>query len=170
MDEFTPQELKSIAVLMEFIKKQEAKASAQMSTTTANPKPKRVNRALAPPPSEATHDTWYDVYGTKYWVHRWKLECRDGCAIHAPSYHHMRTWPQVMRSSTLIERTCPHGVGHPDPDSLKYFKANGQSHMAVHGCDGCCVERRGEDCMGYDCGSYHCLSCNPYGYDAEDIH
>jgi hypothetical protein len=53
------------------------------------------------------------------------------CCIHNPSDHHMRTWPQNWRSDRrLMERMCPHGIGHPDPDDLNPNK--------VHGCDGCC--------------------------------
>lgn len=33
-----------------------------------------------------------------------------------------------------MERICPHGVGHPDPDCM-YAKRD-----TVHGCDGCCLE------------------------------
>ena len=39
------------------------------------------------------------------------------CCIHNPSSHHMRGWPMVWRGDKgVMERTCPHGVGHPDPD------------------------------------------------------
>jgi hypothetical protein len=31
-----------------------------------------------------------------------------------------------------MERICPHGVGHPDPDDV--FATD-----TVHGCDGCCT-------------------------------
>lgn len=63
------------------------------------------------------------------------------CVVHNPSKHHMRDWPRVLRSSTLVERTCPHGVGHPDPDSLAYFlRLHPQNEaFGVHGCDGCCI-------------------------------
>lgn len=55
------------------------------------------------------------------------------CAVHHPSAHRMADWPQVFRADRRItERTCPHGVGHPDPDD----PAAGR----VHGCDGCCKE------------------------------
>ena len=55
------------------------------------------------------------------------------CAVHHPSGHRMADWPQVWRADRRItERTCPHGVGHPDPDD----PAAGR----VHGCDGCCKE------------------------------
>ncbi len=59
------------------------------------------------------------------------------CPLHAPSDHHMRDWPTVLRMSGLIERTCAHGVGHPDPDSLAWLGGDG-----IHGCDGCCRRPR----------------------------
>ena len=57
------------------------------------------------------------------------------CCIHHPSGHHMVTWPQNWRADRrLMERICPHGVGHPDPDDL--------NPDSTHGCDGCCSQRR----------------------------
>jgi hypothetical protein len=59
-------------------------------------------------------------------------ECRGPtCPIHRVSDHHMRTWPQHFRGDRgLMERICPHGVGHPDPDD--------PTTDTVHGCCGCC--------------------------------
>ena len=52
--------------------------------------------------------------------------------IHNPSDHHMRDWPTHFRDDRhLMERMCPHGVGHPDPDD--------PNPNTVHGCDGCCL-------------------------------
>ncbi len=70
------------------------------------------------------------------------------CCIHNPSDHHMRDWPQNWRSDRgLMERICPHGIGHPDPDHLDHIErhlgreaAEGES---THGCDGCCQVPRG---------------------------
>lgn len=101
---------------------------------------REIKKPVRPKASTATHDTWTDCTGTKFWVHRWKLECREGCAIHAPSQHVMSHLPQLMRESTLIERVCPHGTGHPDPDSMRYFNSVGMDALGVHGCDGCCRE------------------------------
>ena len=50
----------------------------------------------------------------------------------------MSTWPKVRRESGLIERKCPHGIGHPDPDSVAEMEATGRKGYDVHGCDGCC--------------------------------
>ena len=54
------------------------------------------------------------------------------CCVHNPSDHHMRGWPQHWRGDRyLMERICPHGIGHPDPDDPNPDR--------VHGCDGCCT-------------------------------
>lgn len=63
------------------------------------------------------------------------------CVIHRPSNHHMKTWDKYIRFDkyALIERICPkHRVGHPDPDSLAYFKRHGAEILGVHACCGCC--------------------------------
>ena len=67
----------------------------------------------------------------------------EGCVIHDPSDHHRREWDIIIRTdSGLAERRCRHAVGHPDPDSLRWFVQTGRLGMAgylgVHGCDGCC--------------------------------
>lgn len=95
------------------------------------------------------------------------------CPVHSPSDHHMKDWPLVYRIdrpiiyiqdgnwdgkvpgrsqstsgravTVLTERTCPHGVGHPDPDCLDFLRGlllegSSAETEAVHGCDGCCVD------------------------------
>ncbi|HWB37969.1 MAG TPA: hypothetical protein VHA75_18285 [Rugosimonospora sp.] len=58
-----------------------------------------------------------------------------GCCIHHPSQHHMVSWPQNWRADRrMMERICPCGVGHPDPDDL--------NSDDVHGCCGCCARPR----------------------------
>lgn len=53
------------------------------------------------------------------------------CVIHNPSDHAMRDFPTHWRNDRkIMERICPHGVGHPDPDEI--------NPDTVHGCDGCC--------------------------------
>ena len=53
------------------------------------------------------------------------------CAIHNRSLHSMRAFSQHWRGDRhFLERICPHGVGHPDPDDC--------SGEIIHGCDGCC--------------------------------
>jgi hypothetical protein len=62
----------------------------------------------------------------------------ESCTIHKRSEHPMRTFPQHWRSDrALMERICPHGVGHPDPDDHKLTGPHAQAE-ATHGCDGCC--------------------------------
>lgn len=62
------------------------------------------------------------------------------CVIHSPSEHHMRSWPMNWRSDIgVMERMCPHGIGHPDPDDVAYHISIGQKWAASHGCDGCCI-------------------------------
>ena len=72
----------------------------------------------------------------------------NACPYHNPSNHKMKWWPCLIRwdRDALVERICPHGVGHPDPDDLN-FRAVKFSYTAediwadgVHGCDGCCSE------------------------------
>ena len=59
------------------------------------------------------------------------------CTIHNRSDHSMRSFPQHWRSDrAIMERICPHGVGHPDPDE---YKIRLNKHEGVHGCDGCCI-------------------------------
>lgn len=86
------------------------------------------------------------------------------CCIHEPSDHHMRDWPMLWRADTgVMERTCPHGVGHPDPDHMAYVRSLTPKHecenswgywsndekdgecpyphfewQGTHSCDGCC--------------------------------
>jgi hypothetical protein len=57
------------------------------------------------------------------------------CTIHNRSNHSMRSFPQHWRSDRgIMERTCPHGVGHPDPDS----PWPPEDPNWVHGCCGRC--------------------------------
>ena len=72
-------------------------------------------------------------------------ECEGrNCPFHNPSNHKMKDWPMNVRLDNhgLIERTCSHGVGHPDPDSVAYFVGIGIDYMSIHGCDGCCINFR----------------------------
>lgn len=63
------------------------------------------------------------------------------CCIHAPSDHHMRDFPRHWRfDRRIMERICPHGIGHPDPDDAAYQRSAGLPYDGVHGCDGCCVD------------------------------
>lgn len=87
-------------------------------------------------------------------VHPETMYCREvGCAVHNPSDHHMKDWPQNFRDPRvealtfgmhpgLMERICPCGVGHPDPDHMRWYAlthdADSTEAEGIHGCDGCC--------------------------------
>ena len=64
----------------------------------------------------------------------------NACCIHNPSVHPLDTAPLHWRGDIgLMERTCPHGIGHPDPDDIAYkARVTGDDGWGVHGCDGCC--------------------------------
>ena len=64
--------------------------------------------------------------------------CRNKyCPIHNPSDHHMKDWPTNWREDRgMMERICPHGIGHPDPDD--------KDADPVHGCCGCCCKNNTE--------------------------
>lgn len=72
--------------------------------------------------------------------------CEDeGCPFDHPSEHHMRTWQKTIRldKADLVERTCPHGIGHPDPDSVAWAESDLKGTSIIdalfsHTCDGCC--------------------------------
>lgn len=67
-------------------------------------------------------------------VHHRSKCAGQACCIHSPSDHHMARWPQLWRDDRkFMERTCPHGIGHPDPDHI--FR---DGDFGGHGCDGCC--------------------------------
>lgn len=59
----------------------------------------------------------------------------DFCTIHNRSDHCMRSFPQHWRSDRgIMERICPCGIGHPDPDS----PWASDSYEWIHGCCGHC--------------------------------
>lgn len=70
-----------------------------------------------------------------------KKDCTSPCPFHSPSDHPLKDAPMHFRldKNMLVERMCPHGIGHDDPDSTKWFHLNGKAWAGVHGCDGCCT-------------------------------
>ena len=61
----------------------------------------------------------------------------EWCTIHNRLEHPMRSFPQHWREDrAIMERICPHGVGHPDPDDSKL---RGNDTDTVHGGEGCCT-------------------------------
>jgi hypothetical protein len=70
------------------------------------------------------------------WTHPPQECLGEVCTIHNRSDHIMRGFPQSWRIDRgIIERTCAHGVGHPDPDEYRIINGTDDG---VHGCDGCC--------------------------------
>lgn len=50
-----------------------------------------------------------------------------------------KPWVQtIRRESSLIEKVCKCGVGHPAAASVHWFKLHGIKNMEIHGCCGCC--------------------------------
>lgn len=81
---------------------------------------------------KVSETSWVDDYNQLIVnVHR-PNQCRnDYCTIHNPSPHSMVEFPQRWRQDRkFMERMCPHGIGHPDPDDIVL--------NTIHGCDGCC--------------------------------
>lgn len=85
---------------------------------------------------------------------RWSIHARENCSgncpFHHPSNHPMREWPISIRKIGvgvwLVERMCPHLVGHPDPDSVSFLdRTLGQGTWGTHGCDLCCVKAGNEE-------------------------
>lgn len=77
---------------------------------------------------------WVDDYNQLIVNVHLPNQCKnDYCTIHRPSDHSMRDFPQRWRQDRkFMERMCPHGMGHPDPDDIIL--------NTTHGCDGCCIE------------------------------
>jgi hypothetical protein len=64
------------------------------------------------------------------------------CTLHNRSSHNMRMFPQHWRGDRgIMERTCPHGIGHPDPDEYRIRQGLDDG---THGCDGCCLLTRSQ--------------------------
>ena len=105
------------------------------------------------------------------------------CSIHNPSNHHMKDWPLVWRRDTLMmERTCPHGVGHPDPDHLAFAKVHAVTRMLEGGKSSCpdnvgpagdvcfrCGYERYEDANGHWV-HYNPIPCRRGVYETSGVH
>ena len=72
--------------------------------------------------------------------------CSGACALHRPSRHPMRDWPVRWVKDRgvkagVMERRCPHGRWHHDPDDLDYRRQRGmpQPWAARDTCDGSCA-------------------------------
>jgi len=59
------------------------------------------------------------------------------CTFHKRTDHSMRRFPQLWRGDRkIMERICPHNIGHPDPDEYKIVEGIDDG---THACDGCCI-------------------------------
>jgi hypothetical protein len=85
-------------------------------------------------------ETYVDGTGVKLRVHDREKCAGEFCSIHNPSDHIMKDWPTHWRDDRkMMERICPCGVGHPDPDDLAFKKRMGlDDSEGIHGCCGCC--------------------------------
>lgn len=62
----------------------------------------------------------------------------------------MHGWPLTRRMDPwafpLLEAICPHGIGHPIPESVEMLEKSGnRGHWGVHGCDGCCFKEDSDE-------------------------
>ena len=71
--------------------------------------------------------------------HHPKGQCNGTiCVLHNPTEHSMRDFPLHWRIDRgIMERICPHGVGHPDPDDYNVYTGKDDG---IHGCDECCAK------------------------------
>lgn len=65
----------------------------------------------------------------------------------------MREWPQLWRDDRLLmERICPCGIGHPDPDHIAFIRRVAGVQRAgaegVHGCCGHCEPKENHEHTG----------------------
>lgn len=67
------------------------------------------------------------------------------CVIHHPMPGPWSEWPTYWREDRrMMERVCPHGVGHPVAED--YGRGDLSGSFFVHGCCGCpCNPFRRED-------------------------
>ena len=99
-----------------------------------------------------TMEAWADGTGKNLVVHSMEQCEGQHCSVHNPSDHSMKDFPTHWRADRgIMERICPHGIGHPDPDDVAFYerglRAAGIAEKdiekkvrgySVHGCDGCC--------------------------------
>lgn len=80
-------------------------------------------------------EKWQDDFGNTLWVHDQSRCAGEACPIHNPTAHSMKDFKRLWRTDWggFMERICPHGCGHPDPDCIRAKDAG-----LGHGCDGCC--------------------------------
>ncbi len=62
----------------------------------------------------------------------------EDCCIHNPSDHALRNAPLRWRGR-VMERICPCGNPHPDPDDVAWRLRAGRAAFVAHDCCGCCT-------------------------------
>lgn len=86
----------------------------------------------------ANHDITLVANGMLVNVHPQTACAGRNCWIHNPSESVVSGFPATWRSDLgIVERTCPHHIGHPDPDDVAYNASQGRD-ISLHSCDGCC--------------------------------
>lgn len=62
------------------------------------------------------------------------------CAVHQPMPGPWAEWPRQWRQDrSIMERKCPHGVGHPVAEMYDFAVAQGRAYDLVHGCCRDCI-------------------------------
>lgn len=62
------------------------------------------------------------------------------CAIHKPQPGPWQEWPRMWREDRgIMERVCPHGVGHPIAEMYDWAIENNRGFDLIHGCCAECV-------------------------------
>lgn len=76
---------------------------------------------------------------SRFWHHR--THCRGRyCAVHNPSNHHMKDWPQQFEPKLYeMYRICPHGHKHHDPDHIDYMVSSGKRTRGSFGYTIACM-------------------------------
>lgn len=87
--------------------------------------------------------------GQKLWRVHLKQDCQHRiCDIHNPPQGIPESdWPTHWRADRgLMERICPHGIGHPTKAHMEFLKemdavrgTENAKWEGIHGCDGCCA-------------------------------
>lgn len=70
-----------------------------------------------------------------------RLECvGEWCPIHRPMPGPWSNWPrQWSDERDIMERVCPHGIGHPVAEMYQWAMERGRGFDLVHGCCSSCI-------------------------------
>jgi hypothetical protein len=90
-------------------------------------------------------EVWRTPGGRLVFVHTLKrckgIPGKIPCVVHDPVAGSWDDLELIFRGDRgIFERICVHGVGHPDPNQIDFWKLAGQEFLGDHGCDGCCNE------------------------------